>query len=384
MAWRDGGLGDEADHQRGDRDPELGAGEVEGQAPQRGRGGAGAAAARLRVELDPIAVDGDERELDRDEEPGGEDEQEYGDEADRGVDGGIDSRAVRVGGSRAPSNLRATGRVPGHGPRTRRAPRGAPHRGRAARVRQPRQHRAPADRRPRRGRRPPLRARAPGGHGRRHGRRLRPGHRPAGVPQPPHLGRARQRHRQPHQRPRQPHAAGGDRRPAGLPPHRHRPAAVRPARGAGRRHGEVGPRGAHAPASSAPCCGGRSTTPPTRRRARCSCRCRWTSSTRRPGRRPPPSTLRVDSVAGGLEELADLLTGPAVGRVAIVVGDAVAAAGAVPSAVALAEALGAPVLRRAAPRPRRVPARPTRCGRACSRPRPPPWRRSSAPTSGCC
>ena len=59
-------------------------------------GGPGAAAARLRVELDPIAVDGDQRELDRDEEPGGEDEQEYGDEADRGVDGGIDFGAIRV------------------------------------------------------------------------------------------------------------------------------------------------------------------------------------------------------------------------------------------------------------------------------------------------
>ena len=116
-----------------------------------------------------------------------------------------------------------------------------------------------------------------------------------------------------------------------------------PARRAGRRHREVGPRGAHAPASSARCCAGRSTTPPTRRPGRCSCRCRWTSSTRRPAPPPAPSTLRVDSVAGGLEELADLLTGPAVGRVAIVVGDAVAAAGAVPSAVALAEALGAPV-----------------------------------------
>ncbi len=58
---------------------------------------------------------------------------------------------------------------------------------------------------------------------------------------------------------------------------------------------------------------------------------------------PPPSTINRDAVGGGLEELADLLTGPAVGRVAIVVGDAVAAAGAVPSVVALAEALGAPV-----------------------------------------
>jgi benzoylformate decarboxylase len=58
---------------------------------------------------------------------------------------------------------------------------------------------------------------------------------------------------------------------------------------------------------------------------------------------PPASTIDRAAVAGGLEELADLLTGPAVGRVAIVVGDAVAAAGAVGSAIALAEALGAPV-----------------------------------------
>ena len=60
---------------------------------------------------------------------------------------------------------------------------------------------------------------------------------------------------------------------------------------------------------------------------------------------PAPAASNIDraSVAGGLEELADLLTGAPVGRVGIVVGDAVAAAGAVPSAVALAEALGAPV-----------------------------------------
>lgn len=61
------------------------------------------------------------------------------------------------------------------------------------------------------------------------------------------------------------------------------------------------------------------------------------------GGAPPASTIDRYSVAGALEELADLLTGPAVGRVAIVVGDAVAAAGAVVSAVAVAEALGAPV-----------------------------------------
>lgn len=61
------------------------------------------------------------------------------------------------------------------------------------------------------------------------------------------------------------------------------------------------------------------------------------------GGAPPPSTIDREAVAGGLEELADLLTGAAVGHVAIVVGDTVAAAGAVPAAVALAEALGAPV-----------------------------------------
>ena len=61
------------------------------------------------------------------------------------------------------------------------------------------------------------------------------------------------------------------------------------------------------------------------------------------GPAPSPSTVRMDTTAGGLEELADLLTTPSVGRVALVVGDAVAAAGAVSAAVALAEALGAPV-----------------------------------------
>jgi benzoylformate decarboxylase len=58
---------------------------------------------------------------------------------------------------------------------------------------------------------------------------------------------------------------------------------------------------------------------------------------------PSPSVIHSLGTAAGLEELADLLCAPAVGRVAIVLGDAVAAAGAVPDAVALAEALGAPV-----------------------------------------
>ena len=87
IASRHGGLGDEADDQRGDRDAELRAREVERQAAQRRAGGAGPAAAGGRVGVDPRPVDGDERELDRDEEPGGEDEQECGQEAEGGLDG---------------------------------------------------------------------------------------------------------------------------------------------------------------------------------------------------------------------------------------------------------------------------------------------------------
>jgi hypothetical protein len=79
----------------------------------RARGGARPRAPGLGVELDPVAVDGDQRELDRDEEPGCEDEQEYGDEADRGVDGEPSGSGVR-----APTNLRVAGRVPRDGTRS--------------------------------------------------------------------------------------------------------------------------------------------------------------------------------------------------------------------------------------------------------------------------
>ena len=58
---------------------------------------------------------------------------------------------------------------------------------------------------------------------------------------------------------------------------------------------------------------------------------------------PARSIVDRAAIGGGIEDLAELLTAPAVGRVGIVVGDAVAAAGAVPAAVAVAEALGAPV-----------------------------------------
>jgi benzoylformate decarboxylase len=61
------------------------------------------------------------------------------------------------------------------------------------------------------------------------------------------------------------------------------------------------------------------------------------------GPAPPPSTIEQAAVAGSLEALADRLTSTPVGRLALVVGDAVAASGAVADVVALAEALGAPV-----------------------------------------
>jgi benzoylformate decarboxylase len=58
---------------------------------------------------------------------------------------------------------------------------------------------------------------------------------------------------------------------------------------------------------------------------------------------PPRSTVVLDSVAGGLDELAGLLASTPVGRLALVVGDDVGDAGAQADMAALAEALGAPV-----------------------------------------
>jgi benzoylformate decarboxylase len=58
---------------------------------------------------------------------------------------------------------------------------------------------------------------------------------------------------------------------------------------------------------------------------------------------PVASSIHPVGTAAALDELAELLCGPGAGRVALVLGDAVAASGAVVAAVALAEALGAPV-----------------------------------------
>src|SRR5687768_11206373 len=57
---------------------------------------------------------------------------------------------------------------------------------------------------------------------------------------------------------------------------------------------------------------------------------------------PPPSTIHRRSVAGGVQQLAELLVEPAIGRLAIVVGDEVVASGGVAEVVALAELLAAP------------------------------------------
>jgi benzoylformate decarboxylase len=59
---------------------------------------------------------------------------------------------------------------------------------------------------------------------------------------------------------------------------------------------------------------------------------------------PSPSTIHRGTIAPALDELARLLTEPAIGKVAIVVGDEVATGDAVAEVVELAEALAAPVL----------------------------------------
>jgi benzoylformate decarboxylase len=63
------------------------------------------------------------------------------------------------------------------------------------------------------------------------------------------------------------------------------------------------------------------------------------------GEAPVPVASRIErrSVAASLDDLANLLTAPAVGKLAIVVGDEVSASGAVEAVARLAEVLGAPV-----------------------------------------
>jgi hypothetical protein len=60
---------------------------VEGQVAQQAAGGAGPLVALLGEVLDPAAVDGDEGELRRDEEPVDQDQQDDGDQCERSADG---------------------------------------------------------------------------------------------------------------------------------------------------------------------------------------------------------------------------------------------------------------------------------------------------------
>ena len=79
-------LGQDADEQRGDGDAELGARQVERQVPQQPSRHAGPAAALLGGVVDLGAVDGHQRELGRDEEPIDQDEQDDGEQSERGAD----------------------------------------------------------------------------------------------------------------------------------------------------------------------------------------------------------------------------------------------------------------------------------------------------------
>ena len=166
-------------------------------------------------------------------------------------------------------------------------------------LRQPRVHRAPDALRA--ARRLPVRPRAAGGRGRRHGRRLRPGQRPPGPGQPAHRARRRQRDRRPGERRRQRRAARGHGRAAGPADDEPRGAAHEPGRDdAAAAHGQALPR-AGPPGRRPRRAGPRDPRRrPARRGARCSCRSRWTTgtpcSTRRP-RRPASSRGAVSTSA---------------------------------------------------------------------------------------
>ena len=167
-------------------------------------------------------------------------------------------------------------------------------------LRQPRLQRAAVPRRA--ARRLPLRPGSARGRRRRHGRRLRPGHRPPGAGQPARGLRFRQRDGRAHQRRLLPHAAGHHRRPAGAPGHRargeprqrRRPAADEAAgrlgSGAGvrgRRPAVAGPGGLRGPVARVGPATCRSRTTTGRRPPRGDRSCSTaTSSARRPRRRP--------------------------------------------------------------------------------------------------
>ena len=229
-------------------------------------------------------------------------------------------------------------------------------------------------------RRPPLRARAPGGHG---GRRWPTATRrpPAGprssTSTPPRAWATRSATSPTRGRTARPLVVTAG--PAGLAPHRHRPAALGRSRRARSARVEVGARGAHASTSSARSCDGRSTTPHRRRPGpvfvvACRCRCSTRKATER-----ARSRRQIDrrAVPSSLEELADLLVDTPVGSLAIVAGDEVAASGACRRARRAGRGAGRARVRRGAALDAVSSLRRTRSTRACSRPRP----RRSTPRS---
>ena len=175
------------------------------------------------------------------------------------------------------------------------------------------------------------------------------------------------------------HAARRDRRAAGRAPPR-RPTRCCPATSsASPRRCRSGRTRCAPSTSSARSCAGRSTTPPRRRRARCSCRCAMDLLDEEGDAAACRRRLTGSSAgrsAAGLEELADLLTEPAVGKLAIVVGDEVAHRGAVGRAWPRWPRRSARPCTAARCTPPGCSRRRTRCGPACCRRRRP----ASGPT----
>ena len=80
---RQGRLGHEPEQQGDHRQPELRTREVVREPPVHGQGHAGPALPGIGHRLEPAAIGGDDRELGRDEERGGQDQQGDGREAER-------------------------------------------------------------------------------------------------------------------------------------------------------------------------------------------------------------------------------------------------------------------------------------------------------------
>ena len=99
-------FGEEADDQRRHRDAELGPASWNDESTQERADQLGSAAAGLGIVVDTTAIDRDQAELRRDEHTVGDDQQAYGEKAERCVDRGLrgwgTSAGVRTAGSVSP------------------------------------------------------------------------------------------------------------------------------------------------------------------------------------------------------------------------------------------------------------------------------------------